>query len=219
MNYQFSFRVIEQNLPYILSGLGNTLFVTGLSILIASVIAIAIGVAEESRIKLLTIPTRAYVEVFRNTPVLVQLMWIYYCMPIFLGVGLDAMTSAIVALTLCASAYLAEIVRAGIQSVDAGEVEASRAIGMSRLQTMRRIVLPQALVTMIPALINTFVSFLKYSALVSVIGVADLTYRAQVLSSTTFRPLEFYTAIAVIYFVICSGVSLFGRWAEKRMAI
>jgi His/Glu/Gln/Arg/opine family amino acid ABC transporter permease subunit len=219
MNYQFSFRVIEQNLPYILSGLGNTLFVTGISIVGAALIAIGIGIAEESRIKLLTIPMRIYVEVFRNTPVLVQLMWIYYCMPIFLGVGLEAMTSAIVALTLCASAYLAEIVRAGIQSVDTGEVEASRAIGMSRLQTMRRIVLPQALVTMIPALINTFVSFLKYSALVSVIGVADLTYRAQVLSSTTFRPLEFYTAIAVIYFTVCSGVSLFGRWAEKRLAI
>lgn len=219
MEYKFSFRVITENLPYILNGLGNTLFVTSVSIIVAGLLAVAIGVAEQSRVKLVAVPTRAYVEIFRNTPVLVQLMWIYYCMPIFLGIGLDAMTSAIVALTLCASAYLAEIVRAGIQSVDAGEIEASRSIGMSRLQTMRRIILPQAFVTMIPALINTFVSFLKYSSLVSVIGVADLTYRAQVLSSTTFRPLEFYTAIAVIYFIICSGVSLLGRWAERKLAI
>jgi polar amino acid transport system permease protein len=159
-----------------------------------------------------------YVEVFRNTPALVQLIWVYYCLPILTGVNLSAPVSATIALAVNGGAYIAEIIRGGIQSVDRGQVEAARTLGMSYAQTMRKVVLPQAFRRMIPPFVNESVALLKFSSLVSVLGVADLTYQAQVLSTTTFRPIEIFTFLAVVYLLLCTAMSYAARLLEMRLA-
>jgi polar amino acid transport system permease protein len=159
-----------------------------------------------------------YVGILRNTPVLVQLIWVYYCLPIILGVDFGAVTSCIIALTLHGGAYVGEIVRAGIQSVDIGQHEAARSIGMTYPQVMRRIILPQAFRRIVPPLANEGVTLLKYSSLVSTLGVADLTYNAQVAATTTFRPLEIYTFLALEYLVLCLVLSYFAYRLELRLS-
>ena len=164
-------------------------------------------------------PAIGYIELFRNTPALIQLMWVYYCLPILTGIEMGAAASATVALAINGAAYIAEIIRGGIQGVDRGQVEAARTLGLSYAQTMRKVVLPQAFRRMIPPFVNESVSILKFSSLVSVLGVADLTYQAQVLSTTTFRPIEIFSFIAVVYLVLCSALSLFARRLELRLAV
>jgi polar amino acid transport system permease protein len=149
---------------------------------------------------------------------LIQLMWVYYCLPILIGIDMSAVPSATLALGVNGAAYVAEIIRGGIQSIDRGQVEAARTLGMSHFQTMRKIVLPQALRRMIPPFVNESVSLLKFSSLVSVLGVADLTYQAQVLSTTTFRPIEIFTFIAVVYFGLCTALSFVANRLERRLA-
>lgn len=219
MTYVFRFDVIWEHLGYLLAGVSLTMQVTILSILIGLVLGFVAGVSRLSSRRLLALPAAAYIEVFRNTPVLVQLMWIYYCLPIFVGLEMGSMMSSTIALGACAGAYLAEIVRGGILSVAKGEVDAARALGMTHAQALRRVILPQAITTMIPPFTNTFISFLKFSSLVSVLGVADLTYRAQSLSVNTFRPIEMFTTIAAIYFVLCYGIAKLAEYFERRAAL
>jgi ABC-type amino acid transport system permease subunit len=162
---------------------------------------------------------RAYIEFFRNTPTLVKLVWVFYLIPILFGLSTDAVTSCIIALAVAAAAYIAEVVRAGIQDVARGDIEAAEAIGMRPITVLRRIVLPQAIRKVLPPLANTFIVFLKYSSLVSIVGVNDLMYRANVISTTTFRPIETYTVLALFYFVLCYGLSKLFSLVEGRMAV
>lgn len=134
------------------------------------------------------------------------------------GINLSGPVSATLALAVNGGAYIAEIIRGGIQGVDRGQVEAARTLGMSYAQTMRKIVLPQAFRRMTPPFVNESVSLLKFSSLVSVLGVADLTYQAQVLSTTTFRPIEIFTFIALVYFVLCTAMSYAAWLLELRLA-
>jgi ABC-type amino acid transport system permease subunit len=161
----------------------------------------------------------AYIEFFRNIPALVKLIWVYYMVPILMGIELSAFASATLALGIAAGAFFAEIYRAGIEDVDRGHIEAAQSLGMSESYTMVHIILPQAVRKMLPAFANNFISFLKFSSLVSVLGVADLTYRTQVVATTTFRPLELFTILAVIYFALCFILSQLVRLLEKRMAV
>jgi ABC-type amino acid transport system permease subunit len=131
----------------------------------------------------------------------------------------SALTSCIIAMAVSAGAYIAEIIRGGIQDVPRGDIEAAQAVGMTPAQVLRRIVMPQAIRKTLPPLANTFIVFLKYSSLVSVLGVGDLTYRANVVSTTTFRPLEAYTILALFYFVLCYGLSRCLGVVEKSMAV
>jgi ABC-type amino acid transport system permease subunit len=147
----------------------------------------------------------------------VQLIWVYYCLPVLTGVNLDPVSSCMVALSVNGAAYVAEIFRAGIQAVPSGQAEAARSIGMSYPLAMRKIILPQAVRHMIPPFVNEAVSLLKYSSLVSVLGVADLTYQAQTLSTSTFRPIEIFTFIGVVYFLLCWAMSVGAQWLERRL--
>lgn len=219
MTYTFVWRVVLDHLGYILGGLTLTALVTVAALLIGLLIGLVLGMASLSRRPYLLYPTRSYIEVFRNTPVLVQLIWVYYCLPLLVGVDLDAITSCTLALGLNEGAYMAEIFRAGIQSVQRGEVEAARSLGFSHLQTMRYVILPQATRRMIPPFVNQLVTLIKGSSLVSVLGVADLLYRARVLTTTLFRPIELLTAVAVIYLVICWAISACARRLEVRLAV
>ncbi len=219
MNYTFKFDVVSGNLGFLLSGVELTLVVTVAALSSGSVLGLVVALARMSARRWLQTLAIVYIEVFRNTPALIQLMWVYYCLPILTGIDLSALTSATIALAVNGAAYIAEIIRGGIQGVDRGQVEAARTLGLSHPQTMRRIVLPQAFRRMIPPFVNESVSILKFSSLVSVLGVADLTYQAQVLSTTTFRPIEIFTFIAIVYFVLCTALSYFARRLELRLAV
>ncbi len=219
MTYEFKFDVVWKNLGFLLSGVELTLLVTAAALSSGLVIGLVVALARMSKRRWLNLPAIAYIEVFRNTPALIQLMWVYYCLPILTGIEMGAVASATFALAVNGAAYIAEIIRGGIQSIDRGQVEAGRTLGLSYAQTMRRIILPQAFRRMIPPFVNESVSILKFSSLVSVLGVADLTYQATVLSTTTFRPIEIFTFIAVVYFGLCTALSYFARRLELRLAV
>lgn len=219
MSYSFRFNVVWDNWQLLLSGVYWTLGVTLAALSMGMVVGLFVGLGRISKRGIIARPMAAYVEVFRNTPALVQLIWIYYCLPILTGVNLSAAVSCTMALALNGSAYIAEIFRGGIQGVDRGQVEAARSLGLSWGQTMRKIILPQAFRRMIPPFVNESVALLKFSSLVSVLGVADLTYQAQVLSTTTFRPIEIFTSIAIVYFLLCTVLSYCARLLERRLAV
>ncbi len=219
MRYAFRFDIVWNNLGFLLSGVKATLLVTAAALGVGIVVGLIVALGRMSKRPWLYSPAAAYVEVFRNTPALVQLIWIYYCLPILTGLNLSAAVSVTIALAVNGAAYIAEIIRGGIQGVDRGQVEAARTLGMSYAQTLRKVILPQAFRAMIPPFVNESVALLKFSSLVSVLGVADLTYQAQVLSTTTFRPLEIFTFIAVVYFVICTVMSYAARLLEIRLAV
>lgn len=218
MNYAFNFNVVLENWEFLLEGVGVTLWVTVASLSAGMVIGLLVGVLRMSRQWYFRALANAYVGVLRNTPLLIQLIWVYYCLPILTGIDMSAMTSSIIALSLHGGAYVGEIIRGGIQSIEKGQTEAARSIGLTSQQTMRKVILPQAFRRMIPPLVNEAVTLLKYSSLVSVLGVADLTYKAQVVSTTTFRPIEVFTFVALEYFVLCTALSYVARIVERRMA-
>ena len=219
MDYVFQFNVVWENLGWLLEGVRVTLIVTFGSLSSGLVFGLLLGMVRLSERRWLSRLAQVYVEIFRNTPALVQLIWVYYCLPILTGLDLNAITSCTVALALYGTAYIAEIFRAGIKSVDIGQVEAAQSIGLTYMQSMWSVVLPQAVRRMIPPLVNESITLLKFSSLVSVLGVADLTYQAQVLSTTTFRPIEIFTAIAVIYFLLCGVLAVASQQLERRMAV
>jgi len=219
VSYTFKFDVVWANLGFLLQGIQVTLMVTIAALASGLALGLIVALARMSKRRWLYMPAIAYVEVFRNTPALIQLMWVYYCLPILTGLEISAAASATLALAVNGAAYIAEIIRGGIQGVDRGQVEAARTLGMSHVQTLRKIVLPQAFRRMIPPFVNESVSILKFSSLVSVLGVADLTYQATVLSTTTFRPIEIFTFIAVVYFILCTTLSYFARRLELRLSV
>src|SRR5438105_4662332 len=219
MGYSFQFDVVWRNLGFLLSGIELTLLVTAAALSSGLVLGLVIALGRMSKRRWIQVPAIAYIELFRNTPALIQLMWVYYCLPILTGLEMSAATSATLALAVNGAAYMAEIIRGGIQGVDRGQVEAARTLGMSYAQTMRKIVLPQAFRRMIPPFVNESVSILKFSSLVSVLGVADLTYQATVLSTTIFRPIAIFTFIALVYLVLCSTLAYLARRLELRMAV
>ena len=214
----FRFNVIADSIPYLLQGLEITLLVTSMSLLFSLIIGLAAGLMRISKRWYFYGPATVYVELLRNTPVLVQLIWVYYCLPLLLGIDFSATISCIIALSLHGGAYVGEIARAGIQSIDTGQYEAGKSIGLTYQQLMRKIVLPLAFRRIVPPLANEGVTLLKYSSLVSTLGVADLTYNAQLVATTTFRPLEVYTFLAIEYLILCLFLSYLAHRLEQRLA-
>jgi len=217
MKYQFKFETVWDSRLYIIEGINMTLGVTVIALAIGLLLGLIAGICKLSKHKVFSSPATFYVELFRNTPELVQLIWVYYCLPILFGLHMVAITSCILALGLNAGGYLAEVFRAGIQAVDKGQIEAARSLGLSHFQTMYKITLPQTIRIMLPPFVNQSIVLLKNSSLVSVLGVADLTYRAQVVATNTFRPIEIFTAAATLYFILCTVLSYIARLSEKRL--
>jgi ABC-type amino acid transport system permease subunit len=147
----------------------------------------------------------------------VQLFWVYYVLPILLGIQITAFMAALTGLTMHSAAFLGEIYRAGIQSVPAGHTEAAKVLGLSPFQTFIRIVLPQAVRTVLPPMVNNLVDLIKLSSLASVFAVGEVTRKATELSASTFRPLEIFTFIAFVYFFICWPLSMGIRVMERRL--
>jgi polar amino acid transport system permease protein len=218
MHYEWSFGFLLQYSRLIAVGtaytIGFTIATAGTGFAVGCVVAIA----SLSNVRFISAPLVMLVEVFRCTPVLVQLVWIYYALPVLIGVELSPAVAAFIALSFYGGAFYSEIIRGGIASIEPGQWDAGRALGMRRFELMKRIVMPQALKRMIPPLVNQAVLQLKNTSLLSVLAVPDLLYQGQLITSATYRPLETYTMIAVIYFIILFPMTRVARVLETRLA-
>lgn len=210
--YDWDFSVLWSYRRLLLIGLAYTLVFTVVCVVLGLLVGLATGLGRLSRNPWVSGPIRAYIEVFRCTPVLVQLVWFYYALPVLTGLEISAVVAATLCLSLYGGAFYSEIVRGGIISIDNGQVEAGRALGMTRLQLMRRVVLPQAFKRMVPPLMSQSIMQLKNTSLLSVLAVPDLLYQGQVIAHETYRPLELYTFIAVAYFAVLLPVTV---WAKR----
>ncbi len=207
----------RDNFFFLLSGFWLTIAISGVSIFFSVLIGLFIalpGLAKSARLRWCN---RIYVEIFRAIPILVMLLWTYYGLPILLGISLSPFVAGVVALALCDSAFEAEIFRAGIQSIERGQIDGADSLGLTYFQKMRLVVLPQAIRRILPAMGNQFVYMLKMSSLVYVLGLGELTRRANELSVTVYRPLEIYTILVLEYLVLILVVSWLVRRLEKRM--
>ncbi|MGD8743941.1 MAG: ectoine/hydroxyectoine ABC transporter permease subunit EhuC, partial [Granulosicoccaceae bacterium] len=185
--------------------------------IVATVMAFSAGLARLSHRPWLSIPALAYIDLFRGTSALVQLFWAYFALPL-LGIELDAMTVGILVLGLNIGAYGAEVVRGAIEAVPADQHEAAIALNFTEHQAMWRIILPQALLAMLPPFGNLLIELLKSTALVSLITLGDLTFQGQLLRSATLRSAEIFTLILILYFLVAQCISYGVRWLEKRLA-
>ncbi len=217
-SYRFRWDVIPANLDFLLSGVGLTLLISAITLVLATVLGMLLAAMAASRFWPARAVATGWGEVVRNTPVLVQLLWVYYVLPIVLDVRLDAFSACVIGLSIYSSAFIAEVFRAGIQAVPAGHREAAQVLGLSPAQGFVRIVLPQAVRTVLPPLAANFVQLIKYSSLGAVISVGEVTRRGMELSSSTFRPLEIFSFTAIVYFVICWPLSQGVRVWERRLA-
>jgi polar amino acid transport system permease protein len=202
----------------ILAGLGVTIAYTVGTILFGLVIGLVTGLLRLSRNPMITAPLVAYVEIFRCTPLLVQIVWFYYALPVVLGIDIPAHVAAVMVLSLYTGAFYAEIIRGGVNSIERGQWDAARAIGMRRRQVMRHVILPQAVKRMIPPFMNQSIIQLKNTSLVSTIAVADLLYQGTIITAATYRPLEVYTMVAIIYFLVLFPLTLAAQQVERRLA-
>ncbi len=213
-----TFSFILGILPYLLEGVYITLEISIISFVMGFVLASLLTPTRLFARPPLSWIARVYIEGFRGTPLLVQLFVIYFGLPA-IGFKFDALTAGIIALGLNSAAYQAEILRSSIKAIPEGQFLAAESLGMSTAQIYRYVVLPQAVRTAVPALVNEFVTLIKESSLVSVIGVVELTRRGEYVVAYTFRALEVYLAVALIYFVLCAIFSQTARVAERKFRI
>lgn len=212
--YTTNWSVIPQNLPLFLEGVRLTLTISALSLILSLPIGIFAGLCRVSRNRVIAFLSACYVEFFRGVPLLVLLIWIFFVLGRFLRLG--AYWSAIVGLAIFSGAFVAEVVRAGIQAVPKGQMEAARASGMTYIQAMKLVILPQAIRKVLPPLASQFIILIKDSSLVSVISVVDLTLIGKNLVATTFRSLEVWSFIALLYFVMTFGLSKIIALLERK---
>jgi polar amino acid transport system permease protein len=215
--YHWDFGALRPYWGLILHGLGVTVLYTVSTVLAGLAIGLVAGILRTTAPRWIKVPLRGYVEVFRCTPLLVQLVWVYYALPVLSGINMSAPTACFLTLSLYAGAFYAETFRGGIEAVDRGQWEAGRAIGMRRNLIFRRIVLPQAIQVMIPSLINQTIMQLKNTSLVSTVAVGDLLYQGSVITAASYRPLEVYTVIALMYFALLFPMTLLTDQLEIRL--
>jgi glutamine transport system permease protein len=205
------------NLRFLLSGLGYTLQLSATAIVISMTIGLLVALPGLSSRKGLRIASRTYVELVRAVPLLVLILWVYYGLPQLTGLTLTVFWAGVIALALSDSAFQAEIFRGGIQSIARGQYEAAWSVSLNYRDTMRHVILPQAIRRILPALGNQLVYMLKMSSLVSVIGMQELTRKANELVVVEYRPLEIYTVLVLEYLVLIVIVSQAVRWLERRL--
>ena len=205
------------NIRFLISGLNVTLIISLVSIFFSLMIGFLIALLGLSKNKLLKALNRIYIELFRSIPLLVLLLWVYYGLPIIVGISLGPFIAGIISLSLSDSAFEAEVFRAGIQSVHKGQRDAAQSIGLNKYQAMKLIIFPQALRIILPAIGNQFVYVVKMSSLVSIIGLADLTRKANELVVSVYRPLEIYTFLVIEYLILILIISYFVRKLENKL--
>jgi polar amino acid transport system permease protein len=215
----FDVDLIVRSFPLLLMGAGVTVQITALSVGFGLLIGMFVGIARLAKLTPLRLAAAVYVDFIRGTPLLVQIFIIYFALPIILGTRIDPFVAAITACSINSGAYVAEIFRGGIQSIDKGQMEAGRSLGMSWGQTMRYVILPQAFKRIIPPLGNEFIAMLKDSSLVSVIGFEELTRRGQLIIARTYGSFEIWMAVAFIYLIMTLTISRLVNYLERRYKI
>src|SRR6516225_1850376 len=216
MIYTWDFSLVFTRPDEWLRGAVVTLIYAAATIAGGLLMGLVCGIAMLSRYRIVMSPIHVYVQFFRSTPLLIQIVWFYYALPVVVGVNLPAWLAAGLGLTLYMGAFSAEIFRGGIVSIDKGQWQAARALGMLPSQMMRRIILPQAARRMIPPFVNQSILQLKNTSLLSVVAVPDLMYTGSVIVSETFRPLEVYTSLAFVYFIIIFPLQRLAKTLERR---
>ncbi|GLC29971.1 amino acid ABC transporter permease [Clostridium omnivorum] len=213
MNFDF----LPKYYLFFLNGAKFTLLLAFFTVLFGVLLGLFLAMMRISKSKFLNLISTAYIEFIRGTPVLVQLYIIYYALPNLLGVNLPDLVAAVLALSINSSAYVAEIIRAGIQAIDKGQMEAARSLGMTQSMAMRYIIIPQSIKNILPALGNEFIVVIKESSIVSVIGIHELMYNADTVRGNTFRPFEPLIIAALMYFVMTFTLSKIMGAVERRM--
>lgn len=214
---QYGYEVVMKNLGYFVGGAWYTTFITALSLIMGMVLGLFAGLGKLSSNKLIYSLSTAYIDFFRGTPLFVQIFLLYFGVLPLIYYN-DPISSAIIALGLNSGAYIGEIVRAGIQAVDNGQMEAARSLGMNQRQAMTHVILPQAFKIVIPPMINEFIALLKDSSLVSAITVPELMHRGDLVFANTYQATWVFGAIAVLYFILTKTISVFGDRVERRLA-
>jgi len=220
------FNVISRNLDFLifqgLLGIGNfvggTLRLAIPAMALGFVLGIFVGLARLARSAWIRVPATMYVELFRGVPLVMVIFWFWFILPVVLRIPLPEYGIALSAFVVFEAAYLGEIIRAGIQSVPRGQIEAAASTGLSSAQTMRHVVLPQALRNMIPALVTQFIVLFKDTSLASIIGYVDLTKAAEIVNNREIRPFELYIFIAAVYWICTYAMSRYARFLERRLA-
>lgn len=216
MNYDWHFESVWAYRAALLEGALISVQLTGLSIVVGTSLGVFLAFARGSRLRAVRWPTMVVIEILRALPILVLLVWLYYCLPILTGVRLSAFWTAVLGLSVNLAAFAAETFRAGIEAVPNGQLEVARSMGLTQWQIRTRIVLPQATRQMMPALVGLYVTILKLSSLASVIAVGELLHNANNIISVTYRPLEAYTAVALVYVAIALPVTMLSQRLETK---
>lgn len=219
MNYQFDWSVVTNNFPRLLDGLLLTLEIAVIVIALSMILAIPVALLRMSNIEVVRWLAQIYIEIFRCTPLLVQLFWVYYALPTLTGITIPGTISAIIALTLNLTAFMAEAYRSGFQAVPPEQVEAGKMLRLTRFQQIRYIIVPQAMKQQLPVILSLNISLFKDTALVSTIAVADLMFTANKISTESYRALEILTVAALMYFVIAFPASLILSKIERNLMV
>ena len=218
MNYVWDFAILGKYSHLFWLGLGWTIAYTIGTVILGSLIGLIVGMLRLKRIPVIDWLLIAYIELFRCTPLLVQIIWFYYAFPVVIGVNIPAHVAAVSVLSLYGGAFYAEIVRGSIESVPIGQWDAAKALGFRGWRLMRLVILPQAMKPMMAPYVNQSVTQLKNTSLVSIIAVPDLVYNATLINADTYRPLEVYTVVALIYFAILFPSTLVARRLERGLS-
>lgn len=214
----FDFSLIWNSLPLLLAGAGVTIEITAIAVGLGFIFGLITSVCRLSGVKVLQVIAVCYVNIIRGTPMLVQIFLIYFALPMVIGERINPFVAAVAACSINSGAYVSEIFRAGIQSVDKGQMGAGRSLGLSWMQTMRYVILPQAFKHVIPPLGNEFISMTKETSLVSVIGFEELTRRGQLIIAKTYGSFEIWLTVAAIYLVMTLTIARLVSYLERRFA-
>lgn len=210
------------NIKFLLNGFGATILLSVIAAVLSMIIGMVVALPGMSSNRWIRLPSRTYIEFVRAIPLLPMLFWVFYGLPVVLksigiNISIDAFWGAVLTLAISDSAFTAEIYRSGIQSISKGQTEAAKTVGLNYRQTMRYVILPQAIRRILPPLANQFIYIVKMSAFASVIGMQELTRRANELVVTEYRPLEIYSLLILEYLVLVLIISFFVRWLERKM--
>ena len=214
---RWDFASVFENTDALLVGAAGTLRIFAICLVLGLSLGLLVGLGRYSRNRWLHIPATVFVEFFRNTPVLVQILWFYFALPILLPFQISPLAAASLGISLNSAAFSAEIYRGGIQSIETGQWDGARALGMRWGQAMRRIILPQALKRMLPALTNRAIEIFKMSTLASAVAYVELLQQGKLIASLNYNPIEAYTAVAVIFFVFLWPLVQFSYFLERRL--
>ncbi len=216
MEYQWDFLSIVDNWNLLAIGLLGTFKIFIVTCVIGLSLGLLVGIGRYSRAWSIRLPAAVFVEFFRNTPVLIQIIWFYFALPILVPFEINAFTASVMGIALNTAAFSADIYRGGIQSIDRGQWDGGRAIGMSYLQTMRRVIIPQAIKRMLPPLTNRGIEVFKMSTLASIVAYAETIHQAKLISESYFNPIESFSVVALLFFVVLFPIVQVTYLLERR---